>query len=388
MAISYEQLRSAKLKSNNAAMTLEGRRTPPVKVFALLGAALLALIVYMITKWIVLGHVKPAPVGDTSMVTEWTYFLIRANEALMVAISSFVVWRYIVQPWRRAGKLSLEGLFVIAWGCLWAMDPWSNAGREWWNYSSLFLNLGCFQCEVPGWQTPLGYNYSEPILFIGVMYWGWLPAWCIAQCWMMRKAKERWPKIGWLGLLGVAFAAGIAMDVFAEVLWVHQGLYTYDGAIRSVSIWAGHYYQFPIYEALMMASFWSGGALLLYYKDDKGLTVAERGVDEVRASGTRRTFVRFLAILGYMAAVFVTTYELPAYLLALHRDARPADAYVGHLTNMMCGPGTEYACGGPEVPAVVSKESAYLTPSGELKWPEGTKMSPQKMWLDKPRAAP
>ncbi len=70
------------------------------------------------------------------------------------------------------------------------------------------------------------------------------------------------------------------------------GLCTYPGAIRSVSFNAGHYYQWPIYEGLMWGAVQAGLACLRFFTDDRGRTIVERGLDQVRGGVVRQQLAR------------------------------------------------------------------------------------------------
>lgn len=65
------------------------------------------------------------------------------------------------------------------------------------------------------------------------------------------------------------------------------GLYTYPGAIQSVSFNAGHYYQWPGYEGVMWGAVQAGLACLRFFTDDRRRTIVERGIDQVRGGYQR-----------------------------------------------------------------------------------------------------
>ena len=56
-------------------------------------------------------------------------------------------------------------------------------------------------------------------------------------------------------LIGVTFASTFFFDFIMEgLIYLPIGFFEYPGAIRAVSINAGTYYQWPVYEGLM----WGG----------------------------------------------------------------------------------------------------------------------------------
>jgi hypothetical protein len=193
----------------------------------------------------------------------------------------------------------------------------------------------------------------------------------------MRKVKERRPQMTKLGLALSAYAFFVFVDLALEPMWIRQGLYAYPGAIRSWSIFPGTYYQFPIYEAIIWPTTWTVWACLRHFRNDKGETFVERGMEKLRP-GRRKTFIRFLALTGFCDLVLLLLYFLPMNIVQLHGDPWPADVQKrSYLTNHLCGPGTTYACGGANLP-IPRPDSAHISPEGELVVPAHTKWPPAK----------
>jgi hypothetical protein len=128
---------------------------------------------------------------------------------------------------------------------------------------------------------------------------------------VMRRAKARWPGLGTAGIIGVAMVFCMAFDFVLETIWMRLGIYTYAGSIRWLTLFSGHYYQFPIYEVVFAGGMFTAFACVRYFQNDKGLSVAERGVDELRVSRRARTSLRFLAIVGIINVLMLVTYNLP-----------------------------------------------------------------------------
>jgi hypothetical protein len=87
---------------------------------------------------------------------------------------------------------------------------------------------------------------------------------------------------------------------------------------------------------------------LRYFRDDKGRSVVERGADSLAASNKWRTALRAFAVIGFVNAMFVV-YNVMMSFIALQIDQTPA-GYPEYLRNGLCGPGTAWACPGPDVP--------------------------------------
>jgi hypothetical protein len=117
---------------------------------------------------------------------------------------------------------------------------------------------------------------------------------------------------------------------------------------------------------VLMAVLWTGWACLRYFRNDRGETIAECGLDRLHLSQKGRLGVRFLALVGACNVVIFATYNLPMALAGLYSDPWPTDITSrSYFTNGICGPGTTYACPGPEVP-INRPRSAHLDPGGGL----------------------
>jgi hypothetical protein len=144
------------------------------------------------------------------------------------------------------------------------------------------------------------------------------------------------------------------------------GFYQLGGSISWLTLFRGHYYQFPIYEAFFMSAIWTGWASLRYFRNDRGQTLTDRGIEQLRVNGGRRTGVRFLALVGAFNLVFVLFYNIPIQFFALHADSWPTDITTrSYMTNGICGDGTEYACSGADIP-IPRSGSRHVTPQGDL----------------------
>ncbi len=189
---------------------------------------------------------------------------------------------------------------------------------------------------------------------------------------VMRRAKSRWPNIGTTGIIGVALVFCMAFDFVIEAIWLRLGIYTYAGSIGWLTIFKGRYYQFPIYEVVLAGGMFAAFACLRYFKDDKGRSVAERGIDDVKGSTRKRTTIRLLATIGIVNVLMIVTYSLPMQWFGTHADSWPEDITSrSYLTNGLCGPETDYACSGPGVP-IPRPDSAHLDPDGNLVVPGET----------------
>jgi hypothetical protein len=349
------------------------RRTlRPVKLWAFIGAVFLALTAYSWIDWAASGDIRATPRGPTAVPT-WQVVSARLWEVLLVLGSLALVYFLIVKPWRRDRRLGVDGLLLISFVALWAFqDPFINYVVPYFTYNSELWNLGCPQCHVPGWQGPHAARMAEPLLFgPGLYIVGLLGIILLCNAIMSRSAR-RWPRLGNFGLVMIAIGFLTIGDFVMENIFMRSGMWFYGGAQRWVTLFHGRWYQFPITESLLWGPCWGILASLRYFRNDKGETVVERGIDEVRATPKQKTGLRALAFVGVLNTLMLVMYNIPVQWITSHSDGYPKNMISkSYVTNMMCGPGTTYACPGSRVPIPVGPSSAHLSPEGGLVAPHG-----------------
>jgi hypothetical protein len=351
--------------------TLSERKVRPVKAWALVGVIFLAVEFWAVGAWLLSGDAKRTPSGPTP-VPGWMEASAQLWTVLTVAGMCCFLYFFLIRPWRRQGGITLDGMLCITFLFLSLQDPILNYFQVWYTYSAVFFNLGNWAHHFPGWLSPRGEVFAEPILWAAPTYITVLLAWVMICCEVMRKAKGRWPRMGKFGLLGICFGLVFTFDVMLEPLHLRLGFYSYPGAISWLTLNHGHYYQYPLYEGFFVACLCTAWAAIRFFRDDKGYTLAERGIDDVRASGKKKTALRFLGLMGACQVALFLMYNGPLMLLSLYSSPWPADIQNrSYLTNGLCGTGSGYACPGPEIP-INRPDSAHLDPNGRLVVPQGT----------------
>ena len=349
------------------------RKARPVLWWAAAGVLFLGLAIYVWTMWFVSGDAHRVQPGITP-VPEWMKIMNRSEEVAGTLASIYFFYRFVYRQWRREGHITLDGMLCVGFVLIFWQDPLFNYTQAQFSYNSAFFNLGSWAEHIPGWMSPNGKNLPDP-LFIAIpayiIYWF---GGCLVANHIMGKAQARWARLGRSGTVGVCFAFWFVLGVVSEVVWLRTGFYHIGGAMSGWTLFHGHYYAYPLYQGFLWAGVCTIFASVRYFRNDKGQTIAERGVDRLNVSPKAKNAIRFFAIIGVLNVFYIGAYAVPIQWFGQRADTWPPDVQKrSWFTNGICGPGTTYACGGPDVPAP-SPHSIHVSPDGKLVAPEGTKL--------------
>ncbi len=349
-------------------------KSKPVLWWAGFGALSLGMALYVWARWIGSSNFHRVPTGRTP-IPDWMRISAVSVEVIGVLAQIAAIWFWLIRPWLRERHISFDGLFFLACWSLYWQDPLYSYTQYAFMYNSVFWNMGSWANFVPGWMAPHAGRFPEPVLFSGLWFGYFLYGSIVLMNKGMVWAKKRWPSLGPLGL--ISFAIGVLMfaDFFMEVVFIRLGFYVYPGSLKGWTVFFGKTYGFPIYESILFGVFWGLLASVRYFKNDKGETIVERGIDEVRFVGSKRkTLLRFLAMVGIINMLNAFGYNLPIQLFTLHSAAWPKSVVEkSYFTNGICGPETNTLCvGGPGIP-IVTRGSAHFTQDGQLVYPKGVR---------------
>jgi hypothetical protein len=345
------------------------RRFRHVLVWATVGAAFLAFGAYMMIRWFFSDDFEQTPHGPTPLPTHMRW-AINIGQPLGLALFLYCAWRFVIKPWKRDGLLSFDGMFMLGGISFFLFDAIAGYFQPYFMYNSYLLNHGNWFGFFPGWHQPNAGQYAETPLFAGTWYVYGILLIAIWGCKIMGGIRARFPRLGNFGLVMTMYAIWIVVDFVLEILCILAGFYVYPGAIEGLTLFHGHYYQFPIYEGLLWSGCWTGLTCVRFFRDDKGRTIADRGVDDLKVGAKRKNGIQLLALIGLMQTIF-WTYNIFVAVINASSSEWPADIQNrSYFTNMLCGPGTEYACWGPDIP-LNHRHSIHIAPDGEAVVPPG-----------------
>ena len=349
----------------------EAAKIQPVRWWGAFGAFCLVLQAYLYTRWIWSGNFSSTASGPDP-IPGWMVVSAHAHEALSISVFCLCGYRLVLKPWRRARSVPTGGMLFLALLTVYWQDLGANYFNHVFTWNTAFsFNRGAWYNFIPGWVSPRSEHLAEPLLFAVSMNVWVIVVTAVLLAKLMAALKRRRPNLGTVGLLTVALAVALPLDLLVEVAWVRLGLYSFAGSIPGFTLFAGHYYQFPVYEALFIGLYFVAFGALLYFRDDKGRSVIERGIDSVRVvRPAQRPWLRFLAFAGF-ANLALLTYNVAFSITSLWPGFTWNEDTVRHrsyLRNELCGAGTPYACPSEDVP-IPRRGGGYVDVDGRLQLP-------------------
>lgn len=325
------------------------RPSPAFIPWAVFGAAWFALIVYMFIGWVTGPDFAPVKPTGPDVPPAMMMIAARVIEVISVSCSLLVIYNYLIKPWRRSGEIGADGLLMIACMTMYVQDFWCNYFGYFCQLSSVFVSFGSWANYVPGWVDPNQGRLPEAVVAWGLCYGSWfvlLPM--IFGARMMSRVRTKYPEWSGMRIFVVSTLIFTALWFCVEALFLRTGMYAYGVAISSLTLWAGNYYQYPIYEFLAWGICYGVFATAYYYKDDKGQMFMERGIERLKTSAATKKVLRLFAMTGFVNFVFLMGWSMPMSLSTLWAD--PMVKMPSYLVNDLCGPNTNYDCPGPNVP--------------------------------------
>ena len=315
-----------------------------------IGALWFAFCVYVWGAWIVSGDFKQNTLGR-NLAPHWYVVFIRCVEVFAVLVTAWILWQFVIKSKLHTGRFSFDALFFLGCWMLLIQEPWINWTSTQFMYSTVAVNFGSWTSHVPGWSSPNSQLVPLPIIWVGTAYL-WLvaiPSWAGSK--FMTRLRAKRPDIGFFRLVGTTFLAFVVFDLVLESIITRTQLFSYAAAVPSLTLFAGTKYQFPLYETVSWCGTYTGLACINHFRDDKGRTLVERGIDAMGVRGRTKTFCRFLAIMGACQLVMLVTYNIPYAYWGMHAGPVPRSLATETWRNGgVCGPTSAYDCPTPKEP--------------------------------------
>src|SRR4051794_21414534 len=87
-------------------------RVAPVTVWAGIGALVLAVETFAIARWIGTGEATHTSSGPDPIPTA-TRVAAHSIEVVCWALSAWILWRFLIKPWRQEGKITFDGIVIL-----------------------------------------------------------------------------------------------------------------------------------------------------------------------------------------------------------------------------------------------------------------------------------
>lgn len=328
-----------------------GYRLPNVAVcFAGLGLFWLLFQLYVLGAWMLGPNFTPTDPGPDP-ISEQKLLLFKFLQVIVPLAAAFMAWQLLFGPWIRTGRLNTDGRVLFAAAMVFFWDMSLNYSSIALFYNSHFVNFGSWANGAwPTWFSPSGHLLPEPFVFIMPAYLALVFSQALFVCWLLRKASSRWPNMSVAATLVVMVVGLTIVDSIVEITVLRTGMYAYPGAIHALTLWAGETYQFPLTEGFFFGGLGVGStAAIWYFRDDKGHSFAERGIEKLRIGEFAKSWMRTLAIYGFIHTAFFVLYFIPSQFVTIHADPFP-EGYPSYMTNGMCVYGVNGdQCPGPGV---------------------------------------
>jgi hypothetical protein len=328
-----ERPRYGSARSARSAGPSGSRRLQPALVWAGIGAVILAVETFAIGRWIVSGEATRTPAGPDP-VPGWMSVAAHTVEVVCWALSAWILWRFLIKPWRRDRRITFDGIVILVCATLFWLDPLYQYTRPWSNYNAVFFNLGSW-AHLPGAPNDYAHLFPEPLIFASSLYIAMVFGGMAVAGAFMGALQRRHPQLPRWAVAGAALLFLFVVDVVLEgLVFVRLGLYVFPGA-HGPMLFEGRYYQFPFDYSIGVTVTWWAWSCIRHFRDDQGRTFVERG--------TRRTGVRFLALAGVLHLSGLLLFVLPMNLRGLGAAPWPDD--FRHRSYLWAG-----LCSGPDVP--------------------------------------
>jgi len=292
---------------------------------AVVAVIYLAWEAWTLVAWLAAGPYQVTAFRDSGSLA---FRAARVYEGIAI-LMGIGVGSFVVRQVRRERRLTFDAMMCIAGALVYWQDPLANFYQSIFTYSSNWVNLVNWCSKMPLVANPDCGRTVEPVLFLGLFYsFGFLFAALIGG-WVMRTVRARWPEISRGRMLVVIGVIGMLFDMALEIPMVNLQLWAYPGYPNFIG---SPQHRYPLFVMVGAFYFFGGLTVMRNFKNDKGQTVFERGLDHLRPG--RRTALVLLSVIGSVQ-LFVTTTNM-AFMMAAGPFADPSPNLPAHVINGFC----------------------------------------------------
>ncbi len=316
-----------------------GRRWSWPHFLALIAVPLLVLEVWTVSAWLLDGPTQITEYRDPDSAS---WYLARFFEASVIIISLVVLAIVIRDCRRRRQVLTFDVMFILVGATLFWADSFIDFYVPMWFPSSNWVNLNYVLGHMPFMANPDIGRLPDPLLFTWFLetfcFLGAAMAFGRAVTW----ARSRWPRLSNRQIFVLIVLCGSVMEIVLEIcLMLPLRLWTY-AAPEALTLDFGGGARLPVLVIAANALYFGSLVAIRIFKDDRGQTIVERGLDGY--SPQVRKAISLLALYGLMQSSIIIIGNAPVVLTPYVTVHQAPD----HIINRRCdAPGVEGTRYGP-----------------------------------------
>jgi hypothetical protein len=288
-------------------------RSGTISLWALLGLVAVVITAQTWGRWIFSSHeFAAAPILGPDHISNTKLVTLRVVEVLSAFVFVALLWITVVRPWRRNGRVGLDGMLFVACFIGSITDGVLNIFHYLFAWNAHSVNLGSWSSFLPLRSGAAPSRYAEALVWGLPMYIYFVLGVGIAGCAMVKALRRRHPSISNTAALGAVFVVACLFDLVVENAIIRAtDAYAFVQTPSQLTLWAGTLHQFPLYEMFCVAML---GVLFTALRlsaldDPAGVSFVERGAWRFRPSLQRP--LRWLAIIGFTVTTLFCVYHVP-----------------------------------------------------------------------------
>ncbi len=260
----------------------------------------------MLIRWLTGPYFTSVPTGAVDPPT-WMKAVFITWQILCYPVIAIFIYLWVIKPWHRNRTIPLDGMLFIAFMFMSIQDSCSNFFGYWYTVNSHLINMGSFVNDIPGWMGfgRSGAQVPWAIFFHPFEY----VAGTFAFCFIGSGLMELFPDTIQPEAAHADPGRVPCFDIVIEGLFQTLGFYTMAGG--KISFFPDTYEKFPVIETFFIATLNISIVALRYFKNDKGETLVDRGLNSMVISDGKKQVVRLLALIGAIQTIFLFCYNIP-----------------------------------------------------------------------------